>query len=421
MEMDFKVRAVEEICYICTSRENYVVVKSPEYASKEEMDYIATLYQEYEDAVYAGGVNPDTNKKYSDYIDVRSLVCYYMVNEFSKARDCFESSAYLHKEAGKDAFVMGPLWDYDMSFGKGAKEDYYTNDDPYGFSVLYTDMGKALLAIDEFYSLAKRFYEDEFAPLVQEVILGDQDAVSQDGTLHSLEYYINLVGTSAQCNTAFWYEDKSWQEETDALYEFIGDRHYVLGEYFAKLADDSFQILEHMYYDVFSRDWFYDVVTTASHNSMLRGVGDGFFDPLGTVNRAQAVQAVFNLSELQQVNYQPVYEDVVAEDWFSDAVVWAATNGYLTDFAAQNFSPFETISREQFVNLLYLFSGAPAVETNLLEGFADKDLVTAVNGVEWAVKEGILLGAEGFINPQNSITRAEMAAILVRYYNLYKA
>ena len=42
LEMDTAARATAEKCYFITSRDQYVVVKSPEYCSKEEMDYIAS-------------------------------------------------------------------------------------------------------------------------------------------------------------------------------------------------------------------------------------------------------------------------------------------------------------------------------------------------------------------------------------------
>ncbi|MBQ4092623.1 MAG: CotH kinase family protein, partial [Firmicutes bacterium] len=67
LEMDYVARAEEEACYFRTRRNRYIVVKSPEFCSKEQMDYIASLYQELEDAVHFGGVNPFTGKKYSDY------------------------------------------------------------------------------------------------------------------------------------------------------------------------------------------------------------------------------------------------------------------------------------------------------------------------------------------------------------------
>ena len=95
LERDFAVRAIEEICYFYTTRSNYVVVKSPKYASKAEMKYIATLYQEFEDALYNGGVNPYTGKIYSEYMNLESLVQSYLINEISRNQDSFISSSFL--------------------------------------------------------------------------------------------------------------------------------------------------------------------------------------------------------------------------------------------------------------------------------------------------------------------------------------
>ena len=50
LEMEIYTRVEAEVCYFTTSRGQNVVVKSPEYASREEMDYIASLYQEWEDS-----------------------------------------------------------------------------------------------------------------------------------------------------------------------------------------------------------------------------------------------------------------------------------------------------------------------------------------------------------------------------------
>ena len=78
LEMDFADRAMEEKCYFITARGFYVVVKSPEACSKAEMDYIASWYQDYEDAVFEGGTSSKTGKPFTDYVTVESMVqCYY--------------------------------------------------------------------------------------------------------------------------------------------------------------------------------------------------------------------------------------------------------------------------------------------------------------------------------------------------------
>ena len=420
LEMDYEVRALEEVCYIRTSRGNYVVVKSPEYASKEEMDYIATLYQEYEDSVFEGGVNSKTGKKYSDYVDVRSVACYYIINEFSKSRDCFSSSAYLSKKPGEDKLVMGPLWDYDMSFGKGSMEDYYADDDPYGISVRNTGIGDALFYIQEFRDVLTYVYKNDFEPLIENIVLGDEDAVSENGSLHSLKYYKNLLADSGHCNSALWYGDKSWDKEADTLYDFVSQRYDVLGEYFDKLSPD-YVLPENEYYDVFSWEWHHDVIKKASQYSIMNGDGYGYFSPNDTVTRAQATQAIYNMSDAADTTYRDVYSDVRKDDWYFDAVLWATENEYFLGYPDRTFRPNSDITRESFVNFLYRFSGSPKVDTNLLQNFEDRELITAQRAIEWALDKGIIQGADNHINPKGAMTRAEMAAILVRYHETYKS
>ena len=147
------------------------------------MRYIASLYQDYEDAVFSGGKNKRTGKKYSDYIDVRSLACYYLINEFSKSRDTFQSSAYLYKNADDDKFFMGPLWDYDMSFGKGTPDGWIGDDIPYGLATYQNDMCRALMSIQDFYALVKEIYEKEFVPILD-------DFVSQEDMLFLLFWFL---------------------------------------------------------------------------------------------------------------------------------------------------------------------------------------------------------------------------------------
>jgi len=419
LEMDYKERALEEICYIRTKRNQYVVVKSPEYASKEEMNYIATFYQEYEDAVFEGGVNPQTNKYYSDYMDKHSLACYYIINEFSKSRDCFQSSAYLSKRAGEDRFIMGPLWDYDLSFGKGFIADYDVEDTPFGPSVRNSQMGEALLNISDFCETLKEIYQNDFEPLICDIVLGEETAISENGSLHSLKYYEQILANSGQNNSALWYGNRNWQEDTTALYDFSNQRYQGLHENVDMFSPD-YQLPEHSYYDVLPQDWYYDVVTKASQHSIMVGIGFGYFHPHGKVTKAQAAQVILNLSGEKEIEYRAVYEDVKVNDWYADAVIWTTSQGYMKEQNNGSFKPNDDISREDFVTALYRFFGSPNVTGNLIQQFKDADLVTEKNAVEWALEEEILQGADGYLYPQKNMTRAEMTRILIACYERYQ-
>ena len=56
-----------------------------------------------------------------------------------------------------------------------------------------------------------------------------------------------------------------------------------------------------------------------------------------------------------------------------------------------------------------------------LDKFSDKSLVAdyAVEGVASIVKEGLIIGSGGRLNPLGSTTRAEAAVFLYRIYNRF--
>ena len=70
---------------------------------------------------------------------------------------------------------------------------------------------------------------------------------------------------------------------------------------------------------------------------------------------------------------------------------------------------------------LYRYAGSP--DTNgSLDNFSDASTVNsyAVNAMQWAVANGIVNGSNGKLNPQNNATRAEVAAILMRFCEMSK-
>jgi len=69
-----------------------------------------------EDALFAKDF-ADPDRGYAAYLDVDSVIDWYLVNEITKNQDAGNfSSIYFHKGAG-DKLKMGPLWDFDLAAG----------------------------------------------------------------------------------------------------------------------------------------------------------------------------------------------------------------------------------------------------------------------------------------------------------------
>ncbi len=400
LEMDYKERALAEVCYFCTTRNQYVVVKSPEYASKAEMEYIATLYQEYEDAIYNKGINPITNKKYSDYVDARSVACYYLVNEFSKARDCFASSAYLHKNAGEDKMYMGPLWDYDLSFGtSNYEEDGY--EDASGMSPYNTVMGEKLLGIDEFSQLVKEIYLNELYPKIKTGDIGRID-----------EY--DFIKASADVNAKMWYGNADMEEQRQALCLFVSQRADSLSEIYNSYSK------ENPYWDVLKSAWYYDEISQATKYGYMSGMDNGFFEPETCLRRSEIAQVIYNMAQTPSTEFKPLFDDVKEDSWFGDAVMWNTDSGIINGYPDGQFKPERYVSREELLLYLYRYFKTPSVTTDKIKEFDDYGMVSAdaVDAVEWAINAGIIEGDANMLNPKDNLTRAELATILVRVNNI---
>jgi hypothetical protein len=93
-------------------------IRSPKYASPNEVNYIATIYNQMETAILAeDGYNPQTGKHYSEYIDMESFALYYLLNELLLNEDGGFASFYIYKDSDSidSKFYAGPIWDFDKS------------------------------------------------------------------------------------------------------------------------------------------------------------------------------------------------------------------------------------------------------------------------------------------------------------------
>lgn len=112
LEMEIANRYNDEISGFVTTRSQPIIMKSPEYASKAQIEYISEYYQQFEDAAFSGVDMNELGK----YCNVESLVKLYLINEWSSNQDAAITSSYFYKPAG-DTLYAGPVWDYDIAFG----------------------------------------------------------------------------------------------------------------------------------------------------------------------------------------------------------------------------------------------------------------------------------------------------------------
>lgn len=118
LELEKIYRYTDEASGFITNIGQAVVVKTPEYASKAQVEYISSYYQDFENALYSSTGYNDKGKYYTDYIDIESLARMYILDEYTENFDGCSSSFYLYKDVdGK--LTAGPAWDFDLILGSG--------------------------------------------------------------------------------------------------------------------------------------------------------------------------------------------------------------------------------------------------------------------------------------------------------------
>ncbi len=172
--------------------------------------------------------------------------------------------------------------------------------------------------------------------------------------------------------------------------------------------------------DVYDTAWYYDAVVEAYQKGVTSGVSETRFGPSIVCTRAQVVTFLWNMSGQPVVTDDNPFQDVDEDDWYYEAVKWAASQGITAGTSADTFDPTDSITREQFATLLYNYDGAAEVNGEL--AFSDADEVSdwAAAAMLWANQQGILNGREQsdgsvLLAPKAGATRAEAAAILVAY------
>lgn len=412
LELEISTRVEAEICWFTTSRGQNVVVKSPEYASREEMEYIASLYQEWEDALFNGGINPSTGKKFTEYVDLRSAAVCYLANELSKNQDGFRTSAFFYKDAREDMMYMGPLWDYDITLNFNGQMRAT------GFDTAKGWLGAALCGLGEFREEVRRVYLEEAYPLLSGVVLGEEAAASGKNELRSISYNKALLEASMVCNSLLWENTKEWDQGVTQLRDFVAERAEFLRTEISKWsADTEFVISEHYFADVDENAWYFgDIQKVVEYGLMMGGGGDAFY-PTTAALRFHVVQTLYNMAGRPMVEFRDVYSDVKQHDEFANAVSWGVQKGVLAESADGVFDPMGTASREEAIVYLYRYQGSPEVSGDRLNEFADADRISeqARSAVAWAIETGILETENGQIRPLDPVTRAEWASLLVRF------
>ena len=185
--------------------------------------------------------------------------------------------------------------------------------------------------------------------------------------------------------------------------------------------------------NVDSSAWYYNEVNKAAELGLMNGYAEtDLFGPNDTITRAQVAQVLFNMAggradmNLGEGAYNELYgyksfDDVNGKMWYGKAIAWAKAAGIVTGYGDGTFAPENNITREEFATMLARYAqkygNYTAGSAADFAAYGDASAVDswAAEYVAWAVKGGYMGKNTNVLTPLANMTRAEAAAMVVRY------
>ena len=179
-------------------------------------------------------------------------------------------------------------------------------------------------------------------------------------------------------------------------------------------------------------DWSHEGLDYCIYRGYIAGTSASTVAPNGVCTRAQLVSILYRMQgepttvkDYELAKLRAPFNDVPRGQWYTDAIWWAKITGVVSGTSATTFDPSGEITREQLAVILYnytkQFASGSLTATGSLAGFPDAGSVSSWARTEmaWAVGNGLISGtgsgSVAYLSPQGSATRAQVAAILMRF------
>lgn len=169
--------------------------------------------------------------------------------------------------------------------------------------------------------------------------------------------------------------------------------------------------------DVAKDAWCAEAVDYVWQNGYMQGSGAAF-NPDGTVTRAQLFATLYRVQGSPSVTAASSFSDVSADAWYARSAAWAKASR-LTSGTAAGFDADRLINRQQLAKILASYAALNGVTLKSGDLSKFSDAAQVANYAKAAVKlmtgSAVMNGGSGKLNPNGTVTRAQLAQFLYNY------
>ena len=130
--------------------------------------------------------------------------------------------------------------------------------------------------------------------------------------------------------------------------------------------------------DVKADAWYYEAVQYVYEKELFAGVTTTTFEPNAPMTRAMLVSVLWRLEGRPEAPSTNPFSDVQDGKWYTSGVLWAASKEIVSGFPNGTFAPDDSITREQMASLIMRYAtykGIELVQGASLDSFVDADKV----------------------------------------------
>lgn len=172
-----------------------------------------------------------------------------------------------------------------------------------------------------------------------------------------------------------------------------------------------------------SSHWAQPVIRSLTSAGYVNGMGDGTFAPNSNVTRAEFIKMAVGVFADRDVTYDGRYKDVAKDSWYAPYIAKADSYVILADKLKEGSKllPETPITREEAATIITKAAEVQGAKGKSNTTFADEAKISdwAKESVKKAAAYGIISGYDdGTFKPDNKITRAEAAQMLLKVVEL---
>lgn len=206
---------------------NKVILKRAQYSSKEQVEYLAVFWQDFENALYSENGYNNKGKHYTEYIDVESFAMQWLMYELSM-EDSLASSIYYYKESeitGDGKIHACYPWDLERSFQTMDGTDKFGS---------VNSMGKyweSFYQHEDFKKELARVWYEKFIPAIDYMTL--EEGFENEEGVKNLRWHLSQLSEINRLEKSRWHT-ADMESKCELIREIMLARKDVITSYLPK-------------------------------------------------------------------------------------------------------------------------------------------------------------------------------------------